>query len=457
LALLGAGAAVVLLWPKRPATPSGLPVAGPEPAAWEGARLRAILHLGRRVGRLEEQVAVAGGERTLRQRTLLQVQRAARRGTVERVLSATVSESGDLRRAELNARGLVSRAEIEESAVRLAIEVEGKRFEHRLEAPGAVHVEASLFPWLARGGLTSGRRARLSLLDLEQGTLRPIEVQVAERERWHGISSARISMREAHGIEWSVTVDEKGAVLESESIVPGVGTRAWAPGDDDRPLFAVDMGTWGRVLTSGTVRDPARVRRLRLRLAGLPPKMGIPTEQMLTVRPLSGARVFAWKQAPAPATPFIESDAPEVVALAREILPAGADLEGSARRVSEWIRKNIRQGDAIGPPSALFTLRTQRGNCNEITALSAALLRAAGFEVRVAVGVAHQQGAFRYHAWPEVHAGGEWLGFDPTLGQIPMDATHLRLAAGGIEAQSAILQAAGRLTLEIALVEESAS
>jgi transglutaminase-like putative cysteine protease len=244
-------------------------------------------------------------------------------------------------------------------------------------------------------------------------------------------------------------------VLRSESLIPGVETRRWKPGDEERPLYAVDLGAWGALMTSGEIRAPEHVRRLRLALRGLPPGLGMPGELDLrrAAFPEGRARPAAAGPDVQPA-PFIESDAPEVAALAREIVAPGAGPAEAARRVAAWIQANLRQGDAVGPPSALATLRTRRGNCNEIAALATALLRASGFPARVAFGIAYHRGAFRYHAWPEVRHGDAWVPFDPTFGQIPADATHVRLAAGGVDAQAAVLHAAGRLTVEILEVEE---
>ena len=63
-------------------------------------------------------------------------------------------------------------------------------------------------------------------------------------------------------------------------------------------------------------------------------------------------------------------------------------------------------------------------------------------------------GAFYYHAWPEVYIAerpgrGLWLPVDPTLNQFPADATHLRLARGGLDQQAAILPLIGRLKMTV--------
>jgi hypothetical protein len=48
---------------------------------------------------------------------------------------------------------------------------------------------------------------------------------------------------------------------------------------------------------------------------------------------------------------------------------------------------------------------------------------------------------------------GLWLPVDPTLNQFPADTTHLRLARGGLDRQSAILPLIGRLKMTIVELE----
>ena len=85
------------------------------------------------------------------------------------------------------------------------------------------------------------------------------------------------------------------------------------------------------------------------------------------------------------------------------------------------------------------------------------MARAAGIPARIAVGlvfVRGVQGAFYYHAWPEVYLDegngrGMWLPVDPTLNQFPADGTHLRLVRGGLDKQAAILPLMGALRITV--------
>jgi transglutaminase-like putative cysteine protease len=111
----------------------------------------------------------------------------------------------------------------------------------------------------------------------------------------------------------------------------------------------------------------------------------------------------------------------------------------------------------VSLPSAREVLRTKVGDCNEHTALYVAMARAAGIPARIAVGLTYVRGvtgAFYYHAWPEVYLDegnglGLWLPVDPTFNEFPANATHVRLARGGLAKQAAILPLIGRVKMTV--------
>jgi hypothetical protein len=148
------------------------------------------------------------------------------------------------------------------------------------------------------------------------------------------------------------------------------------------------------------------------------------------------------------AAPFLEVNHPEIVALAARL--AGADTLPAiiARRINKWVYDSLRKDVTVGLPSAIHVLRTRRGDCNEHTQLFVALARAAGIEARVAAGLAYVDGKFYYHAWPEVLLRG-WVAVDPTFGQFPADAAHLRFVHGGLGRQAELLRLMGRLTIDV--------
>jgi len=80
--------------------------------------------------------------------------------------------------------------------------------------------------------------------------------------------------------------------------------------------------------------------------------------------------------------------------------------------------------------------------------LYVALARAAGIPARTAAGLLYLDERFYYHAWSEVYLG-DWVAVDPTLGQFPADAAHLRFVVGGLARQVELLPILGRLRLEV--------
>jgi hypothetical protein len=119
-----------------------------------------------------------------------------------------------------------------------------------------------------------------------------------------------------------------------------------------------------------------------------------------------------------------------------------------AQELNTWVHDSITPRVTFGVPSALDVLKTRVGDCNEHTQLYIAMARAVGLPARIAAGLAYVDGKFYYHAWPEVFMG-EWVGVDPTFGQFPADAAHLRFTIGGLERQTSLLRLMGNLKIDV--------
>ena len=76
------------------------------------------------------------------------------------------------------------------------------------------------------------------------------------------------------------------------------------------------------------------------------------------------------------------------------------------------------------------------------------LARGIGLPARIATGLAFVRGKFYYHAWPEVWLN-DWVAVDPTFGQFPADAGHLRFAVGGLTQQADLLRLIGNLSIDV--------
>jgi transglutaminase-like putative cysteine protease len=328
---------------------------------------------------------------------------------------------------------------------------------------------------LAARGLAAGQRLEVSLFD--PATLRnaPMELHVQAREivtaAGRPVPAFRVESR-FNGISGRSWITDVGEVVREESPTGLLVVRESAERAQSLAISGAvqsDLLEAAAIVPEGGRRldEPTAVRRLRLRvtaLEGLDPRdldggaqRRLPDGDLELVDPRSlaaSARDPEAERYLAP-EPFLESDDPEVVAEARRAAGDAATDPLRAERLVRHVHTLLEKKPTVSLPSAREVLKTRVGDCNEHTALYVAMARALGLPARIAVGLVALHGAFYYHAWPEVYvaeadgARGRWLPVDPTLNQFPADATHLRLARGGLDRQAAILGLIGRARLRI--------
>ena len=147
---------------------------------------------------------------------------------------------------------------------------------------------------------------------------------------------------------------------------------------------------------------------------------------------------------------LIQSDDPRIIAQARAIVGSERRAGRVAELLTRWVFVTLEKKITPGVPSAAEVLQTKSGDCNEHTVLYVALARALGLPARTAAGVVYvpRLGHFYYHAWPEVWLG-TWVAMDPTFGEVPADAAHLRFTIGGLARQVELARLIGRLQLTV--------
>jgi transglutaminase-like putative cysteine protease len=150
---------------------------------------------------------------------------------------------------------------------------------------------------------------------------------------------------------------------------------------------------------------------------------------------------------------LIQSSDPKIISVARRIVGAERDPRIAAERINRWVHDSLKKQITFGVPSALQVLQARSGDCNEHTQLFVALARAVGLPARIAAGLAYVDGKFFYHAWPEVLLD-DWVAVDPTFGQFPADAAHLRFVTGGITRQTELLRLMGNLKIDVLATNE---
>jgi hypothetical protein len=347
----------------------------------------------------------------------------------------------------------------------------GTRTETRdLEEPPALSLNLSRR--LAAAGLTPG--AHLTVPVFDPATLRnssmTVDVEAREVVRAAGrpVPAFRLRMEFA-GITSTSWVTDVGEVVREESamgliVLKETRERALAlavPGELQQDMLqAAAVAPLG----PGKIDDPRSVELLRLRVEGLAAggadlQGGGQTVagDVFEIRDLTAAAAGAPDaEALRHLGPeaFIESDSPEIVAEAQKAAADAVGPRARAERLVRHVNALIEKKPTVSLPSAREVLRTRVGDCNEHTVLYVAMARALGIPSRIAVGLVYLHGAFYYHAWPEVYLEGPpgrglWLPVDPTLNEFPADATHVRLARGGLDKQAAILPLIGKIRMSV--------
>ena len=329
---------------------------------------------------------------------------------------------------------------------------------------------------LAARGLRTGDRHQMQVFDPATLSNAPMTIVVGSREliRLAGLPLPvfRLDMQFA-GLSTTSWITDTGEVVREESALgmlvvkeePDVAQRM-AVGQRERR----DLIQAAAIVPEAAYRidDPRTVRWIRLRLTGAELPMtdlngagqsgSKPTSdgQLVEIRDTREVAPGAADPAAAgylAAEPLLESDAPEIIAEAELAVRGAADQRDRAERLVRHVNALLEKKPTVSVPSAREVLRTKIGDCNEHTALYVAMARASGIPSRIAVGLVYLNGAFFYHAWPEVYLtsarGAEWVPVDPTLNQFPADATHLRIARGGLDKQTVVLPLIGKLKIEV--------
>jgi transglutaminase-like putative cysteine protease len=367
---------------------------------------------------------------------------------------------------------------------RLSLDVKtpsGARSEVReLEEPPAL--SQNLSRRLANGGLIPGARYQWMVFDPAALRNSKVNVEVGRRELVRGAGAAPLPAfrveTEFAGLKTSSWVTDTGEVVREESPLGLITVRESA---DAARTMAVSPRMQVDLLEAAAVAprmrtpipEPRDVRLMRIRLGGAElaaldldgggQRLAGDVLELRDPQGLKAERADPDATRALESEAFIESDAPEIVAEAEKAVAGITGARARAERLTRYVNQLLDKKPTVSLPSAREVLRTKVGDCNEHTVLYVAMARALGIPARINVGLVYIHGAFYYHAWPEVYLTegsgiraeglGLWLPVDPTLNQFPADATHVRLARGGLDKQTVILPLMGKLTMDVLDVE----
>ena len=148
-------------------------------------------------------------------------------------------------------------------------------------------------------------------------------------------------------------------------------------------------------------------------------------------------------------TLHIQSNNQEIISKSKEIIGDEKNSLPAVKKLTQWVSEEIKD-KLVDSFSSLNVLHSMEGECQSHTYLYTAFARAAGIPTKVVNGIVYlEPKGFLYHTWAESYVG-YWIAVDPTFGQIPVDATHIKLVEGdSFDELSPLINIIGKIRAEV--------
>lgn len=356
---------------------------------------------------------------------------------------------------------------------KMVVRIGDERELKMIDIPENVYFSGDLTGSAALAGFAAGEQRMFSLFDPASLSSRAVTVECIGEESLSAMGktvSAKKLTFDFMGMRQVAWVSADGSVLREEGSLGMTLQRV----SKEEALVGLD-GTTAPDLTeaaaipvSATIDNPTTIKKLLLRLNDLPAghfmldggrqtfRKGILTIRSENLPGREGREEPGNLQSFLEPTHFIQSDSPEIIKQAYEIVDKEDSGQRKAEKLVAWVYKNIAKKPVISVPDALQTLKNRTGDCNEHAVLLAALARAAGLPAQIETGLVYMRGRFFFHAWNVLYLDkpGGWFTADAALGQMPADVTHLRFARGALENQADLAGLIGRLKIDIVRVDK---
>ncbi|MGR3177306.1 MAG: transglutaminase-like domain-containing protein [Candidatus Anammoxibacter sp.] len=306
--------------------------------------------------------------------------------------------------------------------------------------------------------------ATIKLLSIKKGFIGGKKTEIYDfEENYMGITSNLIFTADGLTLEETAPQGFKTLNTDKETAMAGI-----------TPLSIMDLFLASRIKIPKPIRKPRSVKELKIQLKNMPvgfPIIDDPRQKVLNIKKRDKEIDYIFKitfETPSGnditipvmdetvaqyllADHVANSDDEVIKKKSREIIGKEKLAFKAAEKIYKWVYKNIDK-KLVDTVSALDTLKSGEGECQAHTNLFSALAKSAGIPTKIVLGIVYYEEfeGFMFHAWNEVYIGkGEWVSVDPTLGQLPVDATHLKLAVGGLAEQITVMTLVGKIEVEI--------
>jgi Transglutaminase-like superfamily len=433
-----------------------------------------VFYRGEKIGYANQTISPHTDGYEIHDHSVLHLQLLGTIQPTETWLKSDVDKEWALRRFEfeLQSNDIRFKARGHASPGKLALEVDSAGHVTKKEIPlsQTPYLLAALKPYVATQQLEPGREHYFSTFDPSTLSQQVTTVVIEGREQIRVGERLEPAMRvrqRVKGVSVTSWLDGTGRTLKEES--PAGLSLVQQSQQQAKNLTAsrsvsLDLIAQSSITPDRPITTPEKIQSITLKLSGINPadfpvlahgrqqlradRLEIRREDLSHLRsvrfPVRDRLLSAFIQP----TPFLQSDHPQIRALARQIIGGEQDARKAALRIKDWIYREIAKEATVSIPSALEVLQTKKGDCNEHTVLFNSLARAIGIPAKTVVGVVYLRGAFYYHAWSEIWLG-QWVSLDSVLDQFPADATHIKFLEGEIDRQIDILQLIGNLKIHV--------
>jgi hypothetical protein len=342
--------------------------------------------------------------------------------------------------------------------------------EQKLDLPikKDVHLSVGLLEILSAGDLKPGDSRTFTVFDPITTTERSVKILVVEEETILVMDreerAKKVSV-EFMGVSQFAWIGKDGAALREEGPL-GIKLEQVAKEEALQKIALLpgtDIAAFASIPSSRMIRLAGQLKELRLKITGVDEgilfleggRQSFQDGVLIIRRELisdvlsqpQGQRTPEEMMKYLESSPSVQSDHPEIRAKVKEIISPNDTMLVKARKLVEWVHKNLQKRPVLSVPNALEILRHGVGDCNEHAMLLMALARAAGIPAQMEAGIVYQRGRFYYHAWNALYCGA-WVTADATMGQFPADVTHVRLVRG-MERQIDLIGVIGRMKIDI--------
>lgn len=364
---------------------------------------------------------------------------------------------------------IIVEGKTEADTYKITIDIAGQKTSQSFSRPLETLDEVLKVKMLAASGtMNPGNKFKANTFEAEPPFIKRIQHLFIVKQHdlfiFGGVPTDAYIVRDslpAFGIAGDITVDHNGHIIKEELTAVGLVMKA------EPEMLAKKIDSSYDILSNNLIpvengpENPRTIKQASYIITGYDASL-IPESERLKVKtfktdsvevtvsrstsdiytqkiPVSGNEFADFLQP----EPLIQSDNPEIIKLANEIIRDETNAFKAAQLINNWVYGNIKKEFSPDISNALLTLHSKKGDCGEHAALAVALLRATGIPSQIAGGIAYwpEGGGFAFHAWTEVYVG-QWIQMDPAWGETFADATHIMLARGSFENQvSSILNA----------------